>query len=108
MYLIQILLVLFFIFALVKVFIRYKKGELKIGIFLGWVLFWAMAGVVAVVPNSTAYFAELVGVGRGADLVVYLSLVLIFFMLFRLYIKIENQEKNITKIVRQDTLSNKK
>jgi len=108
MYLIQILLILFFIFALVKVSVRYKKGELKIGVFIGWTLFWIIAGIVAIIPNSTSYFAGLVGVGRGADLVVYLSLALIFFMIFRLYIRIENQEKNITKIVRKDALSDKK
>lgn len=51
-------------------------------------------------PDTTSYLAELVGVGRGADLIVYLSIVLIFYIIFQMTIKIEKIERNITKVVR--------
>ena len=105
--LIQILLIIFFLFALVKVIGRFRAGDLtKMGVVL-WSLFWIAAAVVALLPNSTAYLAKLVGIGRGADLVVYVSLVGIFFIIFRLMIKIKILNKDITKLTRKIALQDK-
>jgi len=57
-------------------------------------------GIIILLPDTTSFLAELVGVGRGADLVVYLSIVLIFYIIFQMTIKIEKIERNITKVVR--------
>ena len=104
MLVIQILLVIFFLFALVKVIGRFRAGDLgKVGL-VWWSLFWIAAGVVVLLPNSTAYFAKLVGIGRGADLVVYVSLAGIFFIIFRLVIKVEMLNKDITKLTRKIAL----
>ena len=100
----QILLVIFFLFALVKVIGRFRAGDLsKKGLVL-WSLFWLAAIIVVLMPNSTAYLAKLAGIGRGADLVVYISLAAIFFILFRLMIKIELLNKDITKLTRKIAL----
>jgi len=107
MLLIQILLIIFFLFALWKVILRYKAGDLTSGGLVFWFLFWVLAGVVVMIPNSSAYFAKIVGIGRGADLVVYLSLVVLFFMVFKLNVKMEKINKDITKIVRTEALNKK-
>lgn len=99
------MLVIFFLFALIKVVARFRVGYLSKGGLVWWSLFWVVAGVVVILPNSTAYFAKLVGIGRGADLVVYVSLVAIFFIIFRLMIKVELLNKDITKLTRKITLS---
>ena len=105
---IQILLVIFFLFALIKVVGRFRAGDLSKGGLVWWSLFWVVAGVVVMLPNSTAYFAKLVGIGRGADLVVYVSLVAIFFMVFRLMMKVEMLNKDITKLTRKIALKDDK
>lgn len=69
-----------------------------------WVLFWLVGALVVIRPNATAYFAELVGIGRGADLVVYCSIALIFFIIFRLMIKINRLERHITELTRSEAL----
>lgn len=104
MLLIQIVLVVFFLFALLKVVGRFRGGELSINGAVLWSLFWVAAAIVALLPNSAAYVAELVGIGRGADLVVYVALVLIFFIIFRLMVKIEMLNKDITKLTRKISL----
>ncbi len=104
MFIIQILLTVFFLFALVKVIGRWRAGDLSLGGLILWSLFWIAAGVVVLLPNSTAYFAKLVGIGRGADLVVYVSLAGIFFIIFRLMMKIELLNKDITKLTRKMAL----
>ncbi|MFA5062109.1 MAG: DUF2304 domain-containing protein [Patescibacteria group bacterium] len=105
--LIQVFLIIFFIFAIIKVISRYQAGELSWRGLSVWVLFWLAAGVVVLLPNSAAYLAKLVGIGRGADLVVYVALTLLFFVIFRLMIKIEQMNRNITKLTRQNALEEK-
>ena len=108
MLIIQTLLIIFFLFALIKVIGRFRTGDLTKAGLVWWSLFWVAAAVVVLLPNSTAYFAKLVGIGRGADLVVYLSLAAIFFILFKLMIKIESLNKDITKLTRKMTLKDDK
>ncbi len=105
---IQILLTAFFLFALVKVIGRFRAGDLTKAGLVWWSLFWVAAAVVVLLPNSTAYFAKLVGIGRGADLVVYVSLAGIFFIIFRLMMKIELLNKDITKLTRKIALKDDK
>jgi len=66
-----------------------------------WILFWLTAGVVALLPQTADTVARLVGVGRGADVVTYASLIAIFYLIFRLYVKIEQVEGEITRLVRK-------
>ena len=105
MYLIQSLLTIFFIFAIFKVVGRYRAGDLSWRGLVFWLLFWIAAGVVVVMPDSTSYFARIVGIGRGADLVVYVALALLFFMVFRLMVRLEKINRDITKVVRKNALN---
>jgi len=107
MLLIQIFLIIFFLFALSRVILRYKKGELNIDSLIFWILFWLLASAVALIPNFSAYIAKIFGVGRGADLVVYISLSVLFFMIFKLNVKLEKMSKDITKIVQDKALDDK-
>ena len=104
MMIIQILLIIFFLFAIVKVVGRWRAGGLTAGGLVGWLVFWLAAGVVVLLPNSTAYFAKIAGIGRGADLVVYVALAAVFFIIFKLMVKIELLNKDITKLARKISL----
>lgn len=107
MFLIQILLILFFLFALLKVVGRFRAGDLSSVGMAGWIIFWVLATVVVLLPNSTAYVAKIVGIGRGADLVVYVALAAIFFIIFKLMIRIEMLNRDITKLTRKISLDDK-
>jgi hypothetical protein len=57
-------------------------------------------------PESTSYLANILGVGRGADLIIYLSVIVIFYLLFRVFIRLNKIDSEITKITRKDALKN--
>lgn len=105
---IQIILVVFFLFALLKVLSRFRIGELKWTETLIWSLFWIVSILVVFNPNSTFILAKILGVGRGVDAVIYLSLVVLFFLVFRIFVHLEKIERNLTKLTRQDALKIKK
>lgn len=107
MILFQIILILFFIFAALKVAQRFRLGDLKITGLIFWLLFWLAAAVVVVWPDLTFYFSKLFGIARGADLVVYAGLALLFFLVFKITVRLERIEKNLTKVVRDKTLNDK-
>lgn len=101
---IQILLVIFVAMALLGTVARFRKGGLSAAQLLLWSLLWTAVGVVAVRPETTSVLATYVGVGRGADLIVYLALLALFYLQFRMFAKIETLEREITKVVRKDAI----
>jgi len=101
---IQIVLCAFAVFALSRVVLRFRKGGLPLVHMVTWFLFWAAAIVAVLRPATTSAVAGWVRVGRGADLVMYLSVLALFYMLFRLFGKIEDLERQITRVVRAAAL----
>lgn len=104
MLLIQIFLIVFFLFAISRVVGRWRARGLGTAGAVFWVALWVVAGLIAVRPNSTSYFAKALGIGRGADLVVYLALAGIFFILFRMMVRAEQQSRALTKLTRKLSL----
>jgi hypothetical protein len=51
-------------------------------------------------PDTTSLLAHLLGIGRGVDLIVYLSLLISFYLIFRLYVALARLEQAITALVR--------
>lgn len=62
----------------------------------------SIAGVIFVLfPTVTDKMAHLVGVGRGADLVMYLFIVFFFMVCIALYSKIRSVEASQTDLIRK-------
>lgn len=99
--LIQIIIILFILFAVSRVVLKYKESNISLGELALWLFFWLAAAAVVLWPGSTSFLANLLGVGRGADLIVYLSIILLFYIVFRIFVKLEKIERDITKIVRE-------
>ncbi|MCF6276346.1 MAG: DUF2304 domain-containing protein [Candidatus Magasanikbacteria bacterium] len=103
----QILFVLFSMFAVFAVWKKKEKGLLgPKGVFF-WTSFWLLAVVAVVWPESTSILASKFGIGRGVDLVFYFAFVILFYIIFRLHIKIESVGRDITKIVRKNAINSK-
>lgn len=97
----------FFIFALAAigvVSLRRRGNSLGVRGMIFWILFWVIASLVVLWPESTSIVAKRLGIGRGTDFILYSSVALIFFLLFRLNIKIENMNRDVTRIVRDKAL----
>lgn len=106
MLLIQIIIIIFCLFAITRVGIRYKKNETTAKETIVWGLLWIIVAVVVALPQTTTLIANYLGVGRGVDVIVYLSIVVIFYILFRIFIRLEKIERDITKLVRNVSLEN--
>ncbi len=103
--LIQVILVLIFAAFIALSWKRSKEKVISLGEAALWTLLWVAGAVVTLIPKTTDYVASLVGVGRGADLVLYLAMACMFYLIFKLFINYEKLEKKLTEMVRKDTLS---
>jgi hypothetical protein len=60
------------------------------------------AGAVAVLfPETTQDAADLVGVGRGADLITYIAIVAVMFVLLHYYTKFVDLQRQVTEVTRE-------
>ncbi|MEM4336804.1 MAG: DUF2304 family protein [Candidatus Woesearchaeota archaeon] len=106
--LLQIVVLLFSIFAISRAFLRYKDKKISFSNLALWCIVWAGAIVVVMLPQTSFFFANILGIQRGADFVVYISIIIIFYLLFKLYVKINSVEKEITEIIREIAIKKQK
>jgi hypothetical protein len=103
----QILLILFLVFAMSRVYLRYKSKK------LGWfgLLFWGglfgVGLIMIIFPGVTVLLAHRLGIGRGVDFIVYISIAVLFYLMYRLYSMLSDISDQITEIVRELALRNK-
>lgn len=72
----------------------------------GAVILAALFGVYIVwVPDHATYLANLVGIGRGADLVLYVWVLISCAILLLLYLNVREQLQLITRLARKMALS---
>jgi hypothetical protein len=62
--------------------------------------------VLVLYPDITMKLANLVGIGRGADLIFYLAILFFCFCFLLSYGKIKELEKNMTELIRNDAIDN--
>jgi len=103
---IQIIFFLFILFALSRVILRYKDGEIHLGALIFWLAIWVGTSVAVISPDKTTQLARSLGIGRGVDVVIYLALALLFYLVFRLHVLIENLETKFSQVIREISLKN--
>lgn len=90
--------------ALIGTARRLKKGAVTRAGFLIWVVLWLAVGILVWIPQITNHVAGLLGVGRGADAVFYISIVVLFYAIFRLHGRLENLEHQLSAMARKIAL----
>ena|SRR3989344_1564634 len=101
---IQWIFIPFALFALSRVLLRLRDGTLSFGFFLFWTVIFSLAIIAVVSPDSTTKFANFLGIGRGVDAVLYASIFLLFYLVFRLYVMMEGVRHDVSELVRQIAL----
>jgi hypothetical protein len=102
---IKILLITGVAFIAVYFFLRLRNSIFDIILLL---LLIAAAVVFILFPGITNQLAVWLGVGRGADLVFYISIIIFWFVILKLYARIRKLEQVVTTIVRKEALDKAK
>ncbi|MDK8546060.1 DUF2304 domain-containing protein [Corynebacterium pseudodiphtheriticum] len=106
MLLIQILLVIA-VAALTLYFLsNRRKARAKAGVKIGFVTFLVLAIFAVLFPDATTWVAQLVGVQRGTDLMLYALIVAFVFVTVSSYLRFREQELRFARLARAVALSN--
>ena len=96
---IKILLITGVAFIAVYFFIRLRNSLFDI------ILLLLLTAIVFILfPETTNDLAHRLGVGRGADLVFYTSILIFWFVILKLYARIRKLEQAITLLARKDAI----
>ncbi len=79
-----------------------RKVVLRKGFVITFVLAMLM---FTIKPEWSGALAQFLGVGRGVDLLFYLSHLVLFFIAFMYYLKFKDMESRVTKLVRRLALA---
>ena len=101
---IQIAVVIFCLFAISRIILRAKDKKLSWKETLLWILIFASIGVFVLMPKAMTIISKFAGVQRGVDLFIYISIIALFYLIFRLYIFVEKLEQDITIAIREVSL----
>ena len=98
---IQLILLAFAAFGFAAAVSRYRRGGIAFRQLALLSLVWLGMAAVVLRPETASGVARRLGVGRGADVVVYLALAAVFFLLFRLLARLEDHERQIMRLARE-------
>ena len=98
---IKILLITGVVFIAIYFFVRLRNSLFDIILLM---LLIIAALVFIIFPDITNQLAKSLGVGRGADLVFYTSIVIFWFVILKLYARIRKLEQMVTRVVRKEAI----
>ena len=94
------------VIAIVLFFLRYLHGKNSFGTLILWTIFWILVSFFAINPPASNHFAKLLGITRGLDFVIIIVFVLLFYSLIKLFLKVDELQDDLNKMVKQITLDN--
>lgn len=104
----QLLIIIFALFALSRVILRLKDNEITISEFVFWAFVWSGLILIAFIPNILVEFSQFFGIGRGLDFLTIFGIVFIFYLIFKIFVKIEKLQSDITLLTRSIAIKNAK
>ncbi|MCK4540160.1 DUF2304 family protein [Candidatus Parcubacteria bacterium] len=98
----QIIALLIILFFLVRLFWQRKNKQVSRTEFFFWLIFWFLVALVIIfIKKIDILVAGLGFSATGIDVLLYLSVAALFYLIFRLRLKLEKIDREITKIVRE-------
>jgi hypothetical protein len=102
----QIALLLFAFFAILKTWRQLKQKEVSKYWAVTFTVFWLFVLLVAAIPDLTGTLARFVGIGRGADMVMYTAIVVLTYTMYRIIVRQQKLSKDLTALVRAVAIEN--
>jgi len=101
---IQIIIIIFALFALSRTYFRLQDNKISKGEFTLWTFVWISAVIVAFIPQVIITLSDFFGLGRGLDLAILTSIILLLYLIFKAFVKIEELEQELTDLTTKLTI----
>ncbi|PAV07997.1 DUF2304 domain-containing protein [Methanosphaera cuniculi] len=101
MYTYQIIMFIIVVLIIYWSMRNYGNENFNLGLSIGISLIAIVLFVLTLFPQISVNLAEIVGLGRGLDLLYILAFLFILYVLFKLYNMIEDQKRRINQLISQ-------
>jgi small membrane protein len=88
-------------FLIILTIVAGMRGSVRKRVMTFWVMLWTSGAVLLIWPESTAIVAHKLGIGRGADLLLYSSVLVMLISLFSVYSRFRSVDRQLTVLVRR-------
>jgi small membrane protein len=105
--LIEVVGVVFSLFALSRVVLRFREGRISWGMMVVWCAAWLSIIVFTLSPAWFGGVSRSIGVQRPLDFMLIVGVVLSYYLTFRVYVYLEEIRQDMAKIVREVALEKK-
>ncbi len=103
----QILALIIIIFFLVRLFRQKKKQSVSGNEFLLWLIFWLLAAAAIIFLKPIDQLVKALGFsGAAINILLYITVLILIYLVFRLRLTIAKMEKNISTL--NETIAIKK
>ncbi|OGF26822.1 hypothetical protein A2477_00120 [Candidatus Falkowbacteria bacterium RIFOXYC2_FULL_47_12] len=109
MYIQQAIALVIIVFFIIRLFKQRRDKNVNQQEFGFWLVFWVCAGLAIIaLPYIDAWLSRLGFSSSGIEFLLYLAVAVLFYFIFRLRLHIARLEKDLTTIVRELALREKK
>ena len=105
----QTIALIIILFFLGRLFWQKRKQQISANEFIFWLIFWLLAAAAILFIKTIDKFVASLGFSStGINILFYIGTIILFYLVFRLRMRLEKIERNLTTIVREIALINKK
>jgi hypothetical protein len=105
----QIIALIIIIFFILKLASQKRKQEISRNEFRLWLFFWIVAALAIVFIKQIDYLIAQLGFsGSGINFLIYLSVLALFYLVFRLRLSLAKTDQQLTELSRAISLLTKK
>ncbi len=96
----RILVAAIVLFALAKLGSRFRAGQLSRSRLFSWTALWLGVLVLGMWPRLSDHVSRWVNIERGATLLFFLSILLLFYITLNLHLRLDSLQRQLTELVR--------
>jgi|AntRauTorckE6833_2_1112554.scaffolds.fasta_scaffold00072_67 hypothetical protein len=101
----QIIALVLIIILITRLSLLKKKGKIQSNEYIFWMIFWSLAGLAMLFLKQLDNLLMDFGFsGSGINFLLYLAVLFLFYLIFRLRLKILDLDTKITKLLREIAL----
>ena len=104
----KIIIIVLAIISTLYFAIRVRRNQSTIPTLILWIIFCIAIIFIGYFPHFTDPIANLFGLQRGLDFVVILGFAFCIYVIFKLYVKVDNMNQDISELVRQIAIEREK
>lgn len=102
----QLIALIFILLFIARLIQQKKKKQIGSNEFVFWLVFWSLGAIAIIFIRQLDYLLERLGFsGSGINFLLYLAVLSLFYLIFKLRLKISKLEKNLTDLVREIALT---